>query len=103
MFWAETSLHFLVKTIVCPSAPPFLFCNRLKHLYISHSSFATLWLSLIDLIIIFVKYTGCPKKIVDSELFTPGDDKNTQQQDSTSGPIFIPFCDKLPPSWAISP
>ena len=35
------------------------------------------------------------QKIVDSELFTPGDDNITQQQDSTSGPIFVPFCDKL--------
>ena len=38
---------------------------------------------------------GVPKKIVDSELFTPGDDNNTQHQYSTSGPIFGPFCDKL--------
>ena len=40
---------------------------------------------------------GIPKKIVDSELFTPGDDNNTQQQDITSGPIFVPFCDILHP------
>ena len=40
---------------------------------------------------------GVPKKIVDSELFTPGDDNNTQQQDITSGPIFVPFCDILHP------
>ena len=28
---------------------------------------------------------GVPKKIVDSELFTPGDDNNTQQKYCTSG------------------
>ena len=36
---------------------------------------------------------GVPKKVVDSESFTPGDDNNTQQQYSTSGPIVGPFCD----------
>ena len=46
---------------------------------------------------------GVPKKIVDSELFTPGDDNNTQQQDSTSGPVFVPFCEKLHQFLAISP
>ena len=49
------------------------------------------------------KLHGVPKKIVDNELFTPGDDNNTQQQYSTSGPIFGPFCDKLYPFLSISP
>ena len=46
---------------------------------------------------------GVSKKIVHSEPFTPGDDNNTQQQDGTSGPIFVPFCDKLHHFWAIFP
>ena len=46
---------------------------------------------------------GVLKKIVDSELFTPGDDNNTQQQYSTSGPIFNFICDKLHPFLAIIP
>ena len=46
-------------------------------------------------------FQGVPKKIVDSELFTPGDDNNTQQQYSTSGPIFGPFRDKLHPFLSI--
>ena len=40
---------------------------------------------------------------VDNELFTPRDDNNTQQQYSTSGPIFISIRDKLHPFLAIIP
>ena len=46
---------------------------------------------------------GVPIFFVDIELFTPRDDNNTQQQYSTSGPIFGPFCDKLYPFLSISP
>ena len=46
---------------------------------------------------------GVPKKIVDSELFTPGDDNNTQQQYSTSGPILFPFVTNCINFWQFSP
>ena len=48
--------------------------------------------------------TGCLKKnCAYSELFTSGDDNNTKQEYSTSGPTFVPFCDKLHPFLAITP
>ena len=46
---------------------------------------------------------GVPKFFLDSELFTPGDDNNTQQKYCTSGPIFVSICDKLHPFLAIFP